>query len=94
MISLARDQLMTKGAMTGLADQLEEKGLVVRVRSKSDRRVINIEITKEGRRMVEKGLALYQRFVQKSLRDLSEEELASFLRILSKMLSSVQERSE
>lgn len=90
MVELARDQLMSKGGMTGLADHLEEQGYITRVRSKSDRRVINIEITKEGRKLLEKGTAVYQQFVEESLEDLSEEEINSLLRIVNKMISSVQ----
>lgn len=91
MAELARDQLMTKGGITGVADHLEEQGYITRVRSKSDRRVINIEITKDGRKLLKKGTALYQQFVEESLEDLSEEEIKSLLRILNKMISSVQE---
>jgi DNA-binding MarR family transcriptional regulator len=37
------------GAMTRTLDRLEAKGLVRRVRSESDRRVVKIELTEEGK---------------------------------------------
>lgn len=46
---LARECQLDAGAMTRLLDRLEAKGLVTRVRSSSDRRVVNLELTPEGR---------------------------------------------
>ncbi|MDG6907665.1 MAG: MarR family transcriptional regulator [Nitrososphaerota archaeon] len=94
MVKLARDQLMTPGGMTGLIDHLEDLGLIQRIRSRDDRRIINIEITKKGGSIVEKGKETYRRFLEKSLKDLSEQEIDSFLRILNKMISSVQKHEQ
>jgi DNA-binding MarR family transcriptional regulator len=46
---LARECQLDAGAMTRLLDRLEAKGLCRRVRSLADRRVVNIELTAEGR---------------------------------------------
>jgi DNA-binding MarR family transcriptional regulator len=46
---LARGCQLDTGGMTRLLDRLETKGLVRRVRSKEDRRVVNLELTDEGR---------------------------------------------
>src|SRR5262245_45795884 len=46
---LARECQLDAGAMTRLLDRLEAKGLLSRVRSSSDRRVVNLELTPEGR---------------------------------------------
>jgi DNA-binding MarR family transcriptional regulator len=46
---LARACELDTGAMTRLLDRLEAKGLCRRVRSLEDRRVVNIELTDEGR---------------------------------------------
>jgi DNA-binding MarR family transcriptional regulator len=46
---LARGCQQDAGSMTRLLDRLEAKGLVRRVRSGEDRRVVNIELTDEGR---------------------------------------------
>jgi DNA-binding MarR family transcriptional regulator len=47
---LARECNLDAGAMTRLLDRMEAKGLVARVRSSQDRRVVNLELTEEGRR--------------------------------------------
>ena len=46
---LARECQLDTGAMTRLLDRLEAKDLCRRVRSLADRRVVNIELTDEGR---------------------------------------------
>ena len=46
---LARECTLDAGAMTRTLDRLEAKGLVTRVRSSQDRRVVNLELTEEGR---------------------------------------------
>jgi len=46
---LARECQLDAGAMTRLLDRLETKGLLRRMRSSEDRRVVNLELTPEGR---------------------------------------------
>jgi DNA-binding MarR family transcriptional regulator len=46
---LARECQLDAGGMTRLLDRLETKGLLRRVRSSEDRRVVNLELTDEGR---------------------------------------------
>lgn len=48
MAELARDASLDPGAMTRALDRLEAKGLLRRVRSLEDRRVIKLELTPEG----------------------------------------------
>jgi len=46
---LARGCQVDAGSMTRMLDRLETKGLIRRVRSTEDRRVVNLELTEEGR---------------------------------------------
>jgi DNA-binding MarR family transcriptional regulator len=48
---LARLNCSDNGAMTRMLDRLEAKGLLRRVRSKTDRRVVHLTLTKEGERV-------------------------------------------
>lgn len=50
--ALAREVNTDTGAMTRMLDRLEAKGLVRRVRSAHDRRVVHLELTDEGQRAV------------------------------------------
>lgn len=48
--SLARDLSTDTGAMTRMLDRLEAKGLLTRRRSETDRRVVELALTEQGRR--------------------------------------------
>lgn len=50
MGELSRRMLVTGGNITGIVDQLERAGLIVRAEDSSDRRVYLVKLTKEGRR--------------------------------------------
>jgi DNA-binding MarR family transcriptional regulator len=49
MSAIARALQMTLSGVTTVIDKLEAKQLVSRVRSTSDRRIVNVELTKRGR---------------------------------------------
>lgn len=49
--SLARDLNTDTGAMTRMLDRLEAKGLLLRTRSSSDRRVVELTLTEQGREL-------------------------------------------
>jgi DNA-binding MarR family transcriptional regulator len=48
---LCRFSRYDTGSMTRMLDRLEEKGLIRRVRSSTDRRVIHLELTDAGREL-------------------------------------------
>jgi DNA-binding MarR family transcriptional regulator len=48
---LCRFSRYDTGSMTRMLDRLEEKGLILRVRSSTDRRVIHLELTAQGREL-------------------------------------------
>ena len=51
MGELSRRMLVTGGNVTGIVDQLEGAGLIVRTADPADRRAYLIKLTKEGRRI-------------------------------------------
>lgn len=51
--ALARSMGVTAGNITGLVDRLESEGLVVRERSRSDRRIVYLDSTRSGRLLLE-----------------------------------------
>ena len=51
MGELSRRMLVTGGNVTGIADQLERAGLIVRTADPADRRAYLVKLTKEGRRL-------------------------------------------
>ena len=78
------------GAMTRMLDRLEAKGLIRRTRSSQDRRLMNLELTDEGRaaypRMREISMANANRF----LRGFTKAEARQLEGFLDRMLENAQ----
>lgn len=80
---LARQLEMDPGATTRLLDRLEAKGLCRRVRSESDRRVVNVELTPEGSAVAQRIPVALSKVMNAHLSGFSREEwgqLKGFLR--------------
>ena len=76
------------GAMTRLLDRLEKKGVLRRVRAKSDRRTARLELTPEGKRLYPKILeALVQEF-NRLLRGFSKAEVRQLEDLLQRMVAN------
>jgi DNA-binding MarR family transcriptional regulator len=61
-------------SVTVVATRLEEKGLVVRRQDPQDRRVIRVETTKDGRRLLARSRSRKDAELDRRLRLLSDEE--------------------
>lgn len=64
---LARRMFIHPATVVNLVDRLEERGLVVRVRSKTDRRVVDIELTDAGVNLVQNSPEIAQDILVKGL---------------------------
>jgi DNA-binding MarR family transcriptional regulator len=87
---LARECQLDTGAMTRLLDRLEAKGLCRRVRSVSDRRVVNIELTDEGRAAAREVPHVLSRVQNEHLAGFSEEEWEQLKSYLRRILDNAQ----
>src|SRR6478609_8614876 len=85
---LARECRLDAGGMTRLLDRLESKGLVRRVRSSEDRRVVNLELTDEGRDAAKKIPAVLCRVQNAHLRGFSHEEWQLLRSLLRRVLDN------
>lgn len=72
-------------SVTTLADNLERKGLLRRVRSKADRRVVHVELTEAGRQAYRSIAEVKQHFHREMLAALTDEEQAILLVLLRKI---------
>jgi DNA-binding MarR family transcriptional regulator len=82
---LARTLQSDPGAMTRALDRLEAKGLVARVRSSEDRRVVNLELTDAGREVAAVVPAVLAEVLNLHLAGFSEAEWRSLLSMLGRM---------
>ena len=72
---LARRMYLHPATIVGILDRLEARGLVVRVRSKVDRRIVEIELTEEGKELSVSAPDVAQGMLVKGLETLPEEKL-------------------
>jgi len=87
---LARECQLDTGAMTRLLDRLEAKGLCRRVRSVSDRRVVNIELTEEGREAARQVPHVLCSVQNEMLVGFSREEWQQLKGFLNRILDNAQ----
>ena len=80
------------GALTRVLDQLEKRGLVERSRSKQDRRVVELSLTKQGHTMVQSLIPLTVEKLNEALGDFSAAEFKEFLRLLEKLIGTLEAR--
>lgn len=72
---LARRMYLHPATVVGILDRLEAKGLVQRIRSKTDRRVVEIELTDSGRVLIENASDVAQGLLVKGLESISRDDL-------------------
>lgn len=90
--ALNRAAMVTSGAITNRIDRLEAKNLVRRVPSPDDRRSVFVQLTAEGRELVDHVLPLHVENEQRLLASLGAEDraqLANLLRTLAVGLDDV-----
>ena len=80
-----------KNSVTQFIDNLEKKGLVTRSVSKEDRRVNNIVVTKEGMALKDSTKQLAIDTMNKALKDIPEEDIQTFVRVLKKVCSNISD---
>ncbi|MBV8071765.1 MAG: MarR family transcriptional regulator [Acidobacteriaceae bacterium] len=81
--------LVSRANITGLMDHLEEKGYVKRIVDPEDRRARYARITKKAEALLDQFMPVYYRFLKQLLRDLSEGEKESLIRLFRKTRASL-----
>jgi DNA-binding MarR family transcriptional regulator len=77
---------VTRATMTGLIDTLERDGLAKRVRDPNDRRMMSVNLTPKGRRLLETIMPLHFRGMAEIMSPLKESERKTLVRLLNKIL--------
>ena len=86
MGELSRRMLVTGGNVTGIVDQLERSGLIVRTEDPEDRRAYLVKLTKEGRRLFLQMAAAHETWIVKLFSGIPKREQ----RALSESLSHLR----
>lgn len=89
-VELARESGIDAGAMTRMVDRLVAKGLVERLRSETDRRVVNLRLTAAGEEAAGHVPAVLASIHNDVLEGFSAEEWAQLKAFLARALANAQ----
>lgn len=87
---LCRDFRHDSGALTRLLDQLEQRGLIERKRSRTDRRVVQLSLTRSGRATLQSLIPMVVDHLNWSLAEFSAAEFHELQRLLGKLIARLQ----
>ena len=88
MNELARFLGLDKSSVTGLVDRAEQRGLVARVPSTTDRRVVLVSLTDDGRALVSQAAACFEADVLAMLDRLPARDREALSRLVSRLLAA------
>ena len=88
LAEMSRDLQLDPGALSRAIDKLQAKGLVHRVRSTVDRRVVQMELTPEGRRQAQVVPPVLSSVLNAHLKGFSEAEWHTLIRLLARMVAN------
>jgi len=83
---IARHMYLHPATVVGVLDRLEKQGLVARIRSTEDRRVVRVELTGKGRDLVKKAPEVAQGLLVEGLEKLSISRLKNISQGLDQMV--------
>jgi DNA-binding MarR family transcriptional regulator len=91
---LAREYGIDASTVTRLIDRLEARGLLNRVRSEEDRRVVNLEVTERGMAIAERIPDIFTSVLDKLLVGFTPEEIGFLKSMLRRILVNFDESTE
>ena len=85
---LSRAMSYDSGSMTRLLDRLEKKGFIVRSRSETDRRMVELELTPQGHEAARQLPALGAAVLNEQLRGFSAADHAALIDLLGRFIAN------
>lgn len=77
--------LINTGSITYVIDKLEKKGYVKRRHCKEDRRVVYIDITEAGTKLMDEIFPKHQEVIEELFSDITEEEKKTVIDVLKRV---------
>jgi DNA-binding MarR family transcriptional regulator len=87
---VAQQLYLTPGAVSQLAEGLEQQQLITRTADADDRRIQCLSITPKGEKLLQQVEKHRQSLMESVMQELTDEELAVWLRVQEKMLCHFQ----
>jgi DNA-binding MarR family transcriptional regulator len=85
---IARNICHDAGSLTRMLDQLEQRGLVTRLRSDTDRRVVMLTLTPRGTELVESLMPKVVGFWNGLLGDFNHAEVKTLIKLLTRLVAA------
>jgi DNA-binding MarR family transcriptional regulator len=86
---LAREAGIDASAITRQIDRLARRGLLSRLRSEEDRRIVRLSLTPQGRQLAEQIPAIYLRVLERVLRNFTPEEAGFLKNMLRRVIENI-----
>lgn len=83
MGELSKRMMVTSGNVTGIADQLEKEGLVMREIDQTDRRSYSLKLTRAGLASFKKMAQIHEQWVDELLDGLDADQQHQLIQLLS-----------
>ncbi len=85
MSELSQRLMVSGGNVTGITDQLEREGLVVRTLEQSDRRAVTVKLTRAGLKRFREMASHHEEWIIELMAGLSQDEKQAMLGMLRKL---------
>lgn len=87
---LAKLMNIKESTLARLMDRMEKEDLIERLKDPKDKRITNIILTKLGQAKRKEIMPQGELFNEDVSKDISDQEMEIFLRVLSKMVSNIE----
>ena len=88
---LTKNLCITKPATSKALNSLEEKGYIQRSSNKTDRRVVYVKLTEEGKLYLEEQNIKFKNFTCKVVEKMGEEDTDNLIRLFDKLYNIIEE---
>lgn len=87
---IARTAGLSPGAITQVCDELDRMGFIERIRSKTDRRVVYVQLTAQGQATLQEFLARRAEQFSRFLDKFGDAETSELIRLLERMVTVIE----
>lgn len=94
MSELSQRLMVSGGNVTGITDQLEREGFVLRTRNSGDRRAYTVRLTEMGLKRFREMAARHEQWMIELLAGLTREEKEAMIRELGKLKTHINTEPE
>jgi len=91
---LARKLLVGRSNMSMLLPQMEKRGLIERRTDESDKRVLRLYLTEEGRAVTEQAIAIQMQVIDRSMEISTPEECDMVGDLMNRMVASLKDEMD